>query len=246
MILQAVHRGSIWMSCVALLIGCVLHEDEDPAPLSIGPDLDATAECGAAQKFFPLAVDNYPDKKLVISDANVTGGFSLIDPLPVVFAGGEHGAITIRAPLAVVGTDFANNRRTGTLLLVTSEGDRTVALASQIKGANLRITDDANNPLALSFTGAGCPAPITAKITNWGDMGMVFTAPTPVGFRIDGFVSGTIGPGETKTISIRPITTSACSGSEAVTFTASGPLCTLPVVVQASFSLTGSPTCSCP
>ena len=244
MILQGMHRGRA-LSCLLLLAGCDLPESDDHGHFQVG-DVDVTAECGGSQKFFPLALYNYTDRNVEITDARLTGGFSILDPLPITLRGGETGAITVRAPALVPGTDLANNRKPGELVLSTSEGDFPVVLAAQINGANLMITDAADKPLALAFSGAQCPPPITAKLTNWGDRGMVFSAPASTGFAFDGFVAGTIGPGETKMITVRPVTTSACTGTEALTFTGTGPMCSLPVVIQASFSLTGTPTCSCP
>lgn len=252
MILQDVHRArlSITLACVAPMTGCLvdLHEGEhdDHGHFTVALDLDLTAECGGSQKLFPLALYNNSTKDVEISAASPPAGFSVIDPLPMVLAANQTGAVTVRAPAVVVGTDLAGSAKGGQLVLSTSEGEFTTDLSSITNGANLEITDAADKPLALAFSGAGCPAPITAKITNWGNQGMVWSAPTPAGFRIEGFTSGTIGPNETKMITIRPYTTSACTGTEAISFTGAGAMCTTPVVVQASFSLTGTPTCSCP
>ncbi|MBL9017829.1 MAG: hypothetical protein JNL83_26825 [Myxococcales bacterium] len=228
--------------------GCLwdLRENEDPAPLQVPTSFEMTAECGKAPKFFPFMIYNHPDKNLTIVDANVDGGFSVIDPLPVVVPRNQTGALTIVPPPAVVGTDHPHNLKTGTLLLGTSEGNFAVDLLAQIIGSELEIADSAGRPLTLAFSGSQCPAPITAKLTNWGNVRLMVSAPTPSAFRIEGLVSGTLEPGETRTITVRPYTTSACTGTESLLFTATGALCSVPVAIEASFNLTGSTTCTCP
>lgn len=238
----------VWVSfCVVMATGCPAGSGEQVPPLRahFPYGFQATAECGAAQKSFPLEIDNPTSEDFEIRDAYASNGFSLIDPVPIVLPGGERGALTIRPPHPVIGTDLPPGSKSGELLLDTSDGTQSILLFARVIGANLAFTDAAERPLTLAFSGAQCPAPITARIRNLGNLSVEVTAPTPSAFRISGFVSATLASGDSVTFTVQPYTTSACTGMEALSFTATGPLCTLPLTIPASFSLTGSPTCTC-
>jgi hypothetical protein len=239
-----VHRAVL---CIFVASGCSGGDSTAPGELSVPATLATTADCGAAQKFFPLRLENIGGGPVTITGADFTGAFSLLDPLPVVINAGETGAVTVRAPLAEIGTDRGGDHKAGTLVLITDEGTHEVALTNDVIGATLDLMTSTSQEFPrVAFTGAQCPTPITITFHNTGNAPLTFDTGTPTQFRFTNPASTTLAAGASAAVMVRPYTTSACTGSENLSITATGKVCSaVPIVVPATFELTGTPTCSC-
>ncbi len=221
---------------------------DDGGALSIASSLQLTIECGVVPASAALEVQNPGEVTVQITDFDATGGFGLDDTLPIEIAPGASVRLAVRPPTAVIGTDRSGVARTGALTLVTSAGPYSVDLTADVMGANLDLTDTAGMPVTLTFSGPACPAPITARIVNSGNRAVTLEQIAPTAFRYTGFASGELflAAGASANISVRPFTMSACTTSETLHFTVTGSVCTTtPIVLAASFDLTGSTTCVC-
>lgn len=221
---------------------------DDGGALALPSSLQLTIECGLVPASAALEVQNPGEVPVQITDFDATGGFALDDTLPIEIAPGASVKLAVRPPTAVIGTDRSGVAKTGALTLVTTAGPYTVDLIADVMGANLDVTDGSGMPVTLTFSGPACPAPITARIANSGNRAVTLTAIAPGAFRYTGFISGelSLAAGVSADISVRPFTMSACSTSEALHFMVTGSVCTTtPLVLAASFDLTGSTTCVC-
>lgn len=207
-----------------------------------------TTECGVMPGAGVLEVGNPSEIEIQITGADGTGGFALEDPLPIAIAPGGSVKLGVRPPVAVIGTDRAGDARTGALTLVTTAGPYTVDLVATVLGANVDVTDASGVAVMLTFAGPQCPAPITARVANTGTRPATLLAPTAAQFRMQGFASGElrVDGGGSGSFSVRPFTMASCSGAEALSFTVTGSVCTTqPIVLAATFDLTGASTCVC-
>jgi hypothetical protein len=223
------------------------------APVAaIGAVPAMSADCGAAA---PATVDvpvsNTGDAPLTITAASASGGFVVTSAIPMTIAAGASGVVSVRPPLAVVGTDLGGSVKTGTLSLVTNEiatPTRTAALASTVMGANISLVDAAGNPLtSLAFTAdAACPAPQEVFVKNTGNV-KVHLSPPPGTLFAAGFFSPSslVDGGGTISDALRPFTSKACTATETISYASSGPRCTAPATLQATFTITGQSSCFC-
>ena len=222
--------------------------DEGAPALAVPPSLRIETECGVMPASYPLEILNTSGGVVRIDDVEIAGGFAITNVLPLEIQPGEGARLTVRPPAAVIGTDRGGDTKTGALTLLTSAGAYMVELAADVRGANIEVTDLGGLPLTLTFSGPQCPAPITARVVNSGNRSATIPSISPFAFRINGFVSGSVilGGGASTSLDVRPYTSSACANSESLTFTVTGSVCTTtPIVLGASFNLTGSMTCSC-
>lgn len=220
---------------------------DEPA-LRIAPELVIETECGAVSEPGALAIGNEGAQPVDILGADVDGGFALVAAPPAQVAAGDAIELLVRPPAAVIGTDRAGDVKRGTLVLHTSDGDLSVALSASVVGANIDLETDTGVPLTLTFSGAGCPAPITARIANTGTLPATVAVGFSQRFILTGFTSGmvTVQAGGDAPITVRPYTSSVCAASEDLTFTVTGSVCTAtPFVLGGSFNITGSSSCSC-
>ncbi len=223
-------------------------DDGTPPALSVPATLRLATECGVAPATYPLEIVNTGATIIRIDDVEAAGGFAITDALPLEIAPGDGVTLAVRPPAAVIGTDRGGATKAGALTLITSDGAYTVELAADVLGANIDITDVGGQPLTLTFSGPQCPAPITAMVLNSGNRSASIEMPSASAFRLTGFASGDLlVPGGTSTaLGVRPYTSSACASAETITFVVTGSVCTTtPVVLQASFNLSGSSSCAC-
>lgn len=236
------------MLWLALVAGCGRFSF-DPAGESIAFELTVT--CGElTPTTSDLVVDNPFETPLVITGVDeTTGGFSIATALPITIAPGGDAAIAIRPPVAVIGTDRAGVTKAGSITLASNAGPLRVALTAEVIGANVEITDSAKTPVPFALVGAGggaCPAPAVFFLTNSGNAPITLDGGSATNLIINGFSGGTLDPDDSASFSVSAVTSAACTGTGSITYQVTGPLCTTsPAVLQATFDIPGSSTCSC-
>ncbi len=226
------------------------------APIAVVSAAPAmSASCGGASTTpVNITVQNTGDAPLTITSATASGGFILGTTFPLTIAANASTTVSIRPPLAVIGTDVGGSTKSGNLSLVTNEigtPTRTVALASTVMGANLALTDSAGNPVtSASFTATqACPASQRLYVRNTGNLTanvQIATANFQL-FQFSGFSpSSTIPPstGVSHALSVWTVQ-NACTGTETIQYTATGTICRLPGSLAASFNISGQSSCFC-
>lgn len=215
--------------------------------------LTTTATCGVAvPATADVAVMNTGSEPLIIASATATGGFTVTTTTPLTIAPGASATLTVRPPAAVIGTDVGGTTKTGMLAFVTNETGaptRTVALSATVNGANLALVDNAGAALpAIMFTsGSGCPVSQEVFLRNTGNLAATVTSPSASGFGFGGFSpSAVVGAGETINQPVSVSTLGPCTGTATVSYQATGTICTtLPVTLNASFTISGQSSCFC-
>jgi len=221
----------------------------------VPPSASMTSVCGQAlPATVDLTVSNGGDQPLVVSAASATGGFTVTTSLPVTVPAGGSMPLTIRPPAAVIGTDLGGSQRTGTLTLTTNQGGAppTVALSTDILGANLELLDGLGNPLtALSLSSsAGCPGPATVSVRNTGTSTVTVASGSATYFAFSGWSPGsTVAPGSgvvSTQIRAWSLADNGCSHTEVLDFTATGTVCTAnPIQLTAVYTVAGQSACFC-
>jgi len=235
----------------------------DAAPagpaLSLSSVPTLSSACGDTQPAtVGVMITNTGGSDLVIG-AEVTGGFSIATTLPLTIGAGATAAVSIRPPLAVIGTDRGGTIKSGTLTVTTNEpgsAPRVVELAATVIGANLEIADLAGHA-GVSMTADGkCPDPGTVVLRNTGNRPITISAPrtsssSAPSFAFNGFSGGTLQAGDSTAQQIKVLTENNCSGADNINYDISetaGPVCTSGPTVSApaSYDITGLSFCSCP
>jgi hypothetical protein len=218
----------------------------DDEPFLVETPPGAEARCGQAAATIAVAITNTADALIEI-DANATGGFTIETALPLAIAAGATELLSVRAPVAVIGTDIPGTVKVGTLEIRAGDATRTYPLTSTVVGASLELTDENGTPLSLAFdSDVTCPAPVTARLVNTGTTTAIIAFIATPRVAVDGFSDGPLAPGASMTFSLRPVTASSCTGSFELSFTATGDVCdTVPAVLPGDFSINGSSSCSC-
>jgi len=215
--------------------------------LDVAPSLTTTVSCGVAPQQTSLMVTNKGNADLEITNATVTGAAFQLKSVPVMIAPGAMASFSILPPMAIVGTDLGGDVKRGTLKIESNAGNAMVDLEATIFGANLVMT----TPQPFSFQGSSgaCPSAQQVSIQNMGNS----TASVephlagPFGFGFSSSSDRVLLPGETMIIDVRVVTSSACSGSGTVGFTASsGPICAITGQAPATYNILGSSSgCFC-
>jgi len=101
--------------------------------------------------------------------------------------------------------------------------------------------------LALDSATAACPAPATVFIHNSGNAPATLFTSGASNFALGGFApSSSVPAGGTVTTGLAVVTFGACTGSETVSYQATGQVCTTtPLALAASFNIAGSSSCFC-
>ncbi len=223
------------------------------ATISAAPAMSASCG-GTTTTAVNITVQNTGDAPLRITSASTTGGFILGTTFPVTIPANGSTTVSVRPPLAVIGTDVGGSTKSGVLSLATNEignPTRNVALASTVMGANLSFTDSVGNAVtSASFTATqACPARQTLYVRNTGNLSanvQIATANFQL-FQYTGFSpSSTIAPstGVSHVLSVWTVQ-NACTGTEAIQYTATGTICKLPGTLTASFNIGGQSSCFC-
>jgi len=215
--------------------------------------VDTTATCGVVMPdTVELTVFNDGNAPLTISAATATGGFTVTTTLPLEIAPGASGALTVRPPAAVVGTDRGGTSKTGLLTFTTNTAVQgaAVTLTSVVQGANLSFENSAGEAITgVNLTVAsGCPAPQAVFIRNTGNLEAQVTNVSASGTFSVGQLSpsSTVAPGSTINHDVGPFTFSACSGTSMVTYQVTGTVCTAtPLTLTTTLNVTGQSSCFC-
>lgn len=223
-----------------------------PAPRAIVPaSATAPATCGEAAATVDLTLGNQGQATLELTEAQITGGFALVTSLPITVAPGATTTVTVRAPMAVIGTDRAGVTRTGTLTFTSNQpgGLTPIALESPVAGANLALVDTEGTELTtLAFSAtSGCPAPQAVRIRNNGTQPATVTSPSGSSFSFGTLTPGaTIAPGQTIEQTVSLFTLGPCAGTEMVSYDATGVVCTGPTVpLTLTFTVSSGSSCYC-
>ncbi len=222
------------------------------APMATVP---ATASVGTTCGVTPapttdLTIGNTGTAELVISAAEVTGGFTVVTTLPLTITPANTATLTIRAPVAVIGTDLGGSTKTGTLTLTTNQAGAspTVALTSLVTGANLALVNSSNAVITSVMFNAtsGCPAPQTVNVRNTGNAVAAVGNASGSAFLFSGFSPNDVNPGGSISHTISLFTFSPCSGAEAVTYSVTGTVCTTtPLPLALTFNVGSGSGCVC-
>jgi len=215
------------------------------------------ASCGStATTPVTFTVQNTGDAPLTITSATASGGFVLGTTFPMTIAANASATVTVRPPLAVIGTDVGGSTKSGTLSLVTNEignPTRNIALASTVMGANLVFTDTAGNVVtSASFTATqACPARQTLYVKNTGNLSANVSITTAnfqlfqyTGFSPSSTVAVAPSIGVSHVLSVWTVQ-NACTGTQAMQYAATGTICKLPGTLTASFNIGGQSSCFC-
>lgn len=229
-----------------LVAGCgrVGFEDVDAGigAIDVATNLSLSTACGATPESAMLPVTNIGTAVVTLT-ASASGGF-VVDA-PAAIAPGETAMVSVRAPIAVIGTDRGGQAKTGALTLSTSVGERVVSLSAMVVGANLDVTDFTGAPVVnLSFTSSSCPGQLGVVVTNTGNAPATLARVTPVGYAASGFVSGMVNVGASTSVGVRPLTNGPCAGAFSVGYTVTGQVCTGDVAVPATWTIS-STSCLC-
>jgi hypothetical protein len=180
---------------------------------------------GAASGTTSLLVTNGTAFPLTLTASSQNGDFDVLTPT-VSIPANSRGNITIQAPAVATGSK-AQGTYADNLLFTTNEyGSPTHAVPVNVTltGANLSFAGPA------SFTFDSCPASSAYTIENTGNVTVDLVAPAntlEVGFDFATQEGVTLGPGQSTTGAVRPIsqaTTATCSGTQSFTFTALSPV----------------------
>lgn len=225
--------------------------DAAPPALSFSSTLFMTAPCGGKASSGFLEVTNLTAADVTVSSITATGGFSVLTFGPFAVPANGTVNIEIMPPDSVIGTDLGGAIKTGTLTLVADQGGAlpTVALSSTVVGANLTIGDEAGpaTTIALQSATSSCPAPRAVFVRNSGNSSATIFSSGASNFALGSLSpSSDVAAGGSISQSISAFTFSACTGSEQLTYSVSGSVCTTtPLVLSASYTIAGSSSCFC-
>jgi hypothetical protein len=219
--------------------------------LAVGAIPNMSTTCGITPDATDVPIMNTGDAALVIS-AFATGGFVIVTPLPLTVAVGAQATVSVRAPLAVIGTDRGGQIKTGKLTVTTNEATpiHTIDLSATVQGANLVFTDQDAMPIAsITMSGASgaCPAPVAVFLRNTGTLPITVGEASASGFGFSGFTTGEIAPGSSEQQQIRVKTMGICAADVDIAYAVTGTVCTMPTVKLAATFLIDPPgsLCTC-
>lgn len=169
----------LWTAVGATTVaGC---ETDDPEVKSNGPaavvpaNVELAASCGATTtESVKFQIINSGNEPLVVRSATADNGFVVTAELPTTVQPGAAITVSVRPPVAVVGTDVGGSVKTGTLTVDSDDpnGAVKVTLRSRIHGANLVYVDAEDKvitKLAMTSPDNNCPAPGRFFIKNTGN-----------------------------------------------------------------------------
>lgn len=223
--------------------GIVAADITAPAPMP--------APCGASGTPGDVVIASTGSGDLVISAATTSGGFTLLTALPLTIPAGTIASLSVAPPASVVGTDVGGGSKIGVLTLLTNatataQQTQLVPLTADVIGANVAITDGSGQPLSLTFASTSCPSAQTVFFHNTGNAPATVSSGAGPDFQTRGFPGALVGSDAYTSAGVEIYTTSACAASGTLAFTVTGTVCTAtPVVLQASFDISGSTVCFC-
>lgn len=222
-----------------------------PPVVSVSAPDNLTSVCGDGATLSSVTVTNSGETDLVITDlATRDGVFKVTTDAPVTVAPGSSVEIQIKVPAAVIGTDIGGRSKTDQLMFGANVQIEPVALTTKVMGANIQITNPPP-PMALAFSSAsGCPLPRAVSLRNAGNMAATVNMTAPAAFAITGTSGASIGMGSSIALTLRPFTSSACSGTGIVQYNVTGaPNCGASGIggptLNATFNITGTSSCFC-
>jgi hypothetical protein len=223
--------------------------DSDGPVASLPAQLTLAATCGdASPAAAQLEVANVGTAPLVIESASLSGGFALATALPVVISPGAQATLSVRPPMAVVGTDIGGDVITGSLSLATNESGGAalvVTLASTVHGANVELVGNGSDTLAFDANGQ-CPSAQTLVLSNTGDEVIAIAVGTATAVSYTPLTASELAPAGSASQSLTVVTNNACSGTASITYVLTGSACTAsPVVIEATFDITNDASCHC-
>ena len=259
----------LWTTVALTGVGC---DDNDPAIVDAAPadapavdsqSIDAATPavtflttaamqsvCGGGTTSNELLITNVTATDVTLTIA-VTGGFNHDTKGSLTVPASGTATLTLTAPDAVIGTDLGGSTKTGVLTLTADVGGPlpTVALTSTVIGANLTIGDEAGpaTTIALQSATSSCPAPRAVFVRNSGNSSTTIFSSGASNFALGSLSpSSDVAAGGSISQSISAFTFSACTGSEQLTYSVSGSVCTTtPLVLSASYTIAGSSSCFC-
>ncbi len=239
------------------------HDASVDAP-AVGPvasyalTVSGTTTCGdAAPATVDLMIQNTGTAALIVSAANVDGGFTVETTLPLTIGVAQTLPLTLRPPVAVIGTDVPATQKTGTLTLTTNAATAgaTVAVSATVMGAALTLVDGTGTPMStfsMSGQSGSCPAPVAVFLKNTGNTPVTVSANGSSDFAYSGFSGGTLAAGSSSAeIDLRVTTVGSCASSGAtIVYSVTGALCngdnsSTAFSIPASYNINGSSSCFC-
>jgi hypothetical protein len=128
-----------------------------------------------------------------------------------------------------------------------------VNLSSNVIGANLQLRDSGGTPITsatfLGFAegeGYVCPSGQTFTIVNTGNEDVqVQIGSGEIPFSSSALSPPIVAAGGSSTFDVQVFSDGQCSGDGVFTFTTTGDVCSVPLVLSASFNVSGEKTCFC-
>lgn len=260
---------STWLAgCGRIGFGEADHGDDNPladAPIAIdaavikGPPVVMVtppgvqkSTCGDAAGSAQVRVQNTGETDLVITSVSTRDGvFHAELAGPLTIGPNSDAMIDVTVPAAVIGTDVGGDLKTDQLQFQANVAIDPIELVTKVMGANLVVVTPAP-PASLVFTGTSgaCPIPRAATLRNVGNMPVTMTISPPANFAFGGASSASMAGGASTVVSLRPFTTSACSGVGTIQYQITGsPNCgasgTVGTTLRATYTITGASTCFC-
>lgn len=222
-------------------------EPDGGTPMLVLPALvEMDAICGERTQQ-ALTLVNAGTATLVISAVDFdSDGFSAVSDLPLAIAPGAQADLVIRAPGPVIGTDVPGDTKSTTATFTTNAGERGVEIIATVHGAQFEVSDGTGLPFDPAFTSstASCPPARDIRFVNVGDQAATVAVGELTRFTANGFTVTTVDAGSSTGHSISVLTSNACSGADALTYTVPSNTCSAPISFDLTFSI-NSTTCFC-
>lgn len=201
--------------------------------LGLPTELMIPVVCGAARAGLAVTVQNASDQRVTLERVDIEGAFQLETELPLSVEPGASQSLQLRTAPGVVGTDKPGDVRNGSLSVVSSVGNVSIALRGTVQGSTVSVDSIPGAPLTkpIEFTcssaGQTCPTQ-SFHIVNTGDSPIKLAAPVGESDVVGAFVPGapelTLLPGAGVKVELRAAAGASVSspGTDALTLAVEG------------------------
>jgi hypothetical protein len=181
--------------------------------LGLPTEVSLAVVCGAPRASVAVTVFNGSNERVTIESIDVDGPFEVETELPLSIEPGASQPVELKTMPGVVGTDKPGDERSGSLSVVSSVGNVSVALRGTVQGSTVSIDSIPGAPLttpldfACSSAGRACPTQ-SFHIVNTGESPVRLSAPVGDNDVVGAFVPGapelTLLPGAGVKVELRP------------------------------------------
>lgn len=180
--------------------------------LGLPTEIVVPVVCGAPRATLAVAVLNGSEQPVTVETLELEGPFQLETELPLTIAPGESRSLELRTTPGVVGTDKPGDERAGSLSLVSSVGNVSVALRGTVQGSTVSVDSipgaELTGPIEFSCSSAGDTCPTRSfHVVNTGESPVKLSAPVGDSDVVGAFVPGaselTLQPGAGVKVELR-------------------------------------------